>query len=1059
MKKTKSHPDIVIRASAGTGKTFQLSNRYLAQLQAGAAPEQMLATTFTRKAAGEILERILIRLAEASVQDDQCRQLASFLKNPSLTQTRCLQLLEQLVRRLHRVRVSTLDAFFMQIASSFTLELGMPPGWCILDDASDAQMRSRAIEAILQQDATRDVDRLMHLLTKGEAGRSVSELIRSTVGNLYRVFLEADSGAWENFPEPHYLSSEDLSATIEELRTVDLSANKRLGKACLADCERAAAGDWEAFIGTGPAAKVASGQVEYYRKPIPPEALDGYRKLLRHARAFVLDVLAKQTKATHQLLEKFDAEYRRLKHDARAMRFEDVTRLLARTGLAEGNRHLTFRLDGQISHLLLDEFQDTSLHQWQVIRPFAKHVVSAQDATKSFFCVGDLKQAIYGWRGGIAEIFDAVDAQLKGLTRESLDCSYRSSQPVIDTVNTVFTHMTDHKHLEDSAPAVSQWQSYFNEHKTARTELSGYTCLVTAPAAPDDGSPSNTTLEFAAGRIVQIVDEVPGCSIGVLVRANKAVARLVFELRRLGVSASEEGGNPLTDSAAVQLILSLLRLADHPGDTIARFHVARSPLGTLLGLTDHRDNAATERLASQVRRLLVTDGYGPAVYEWVSRLADSCSRRDLSRLQQLVELAHDYEPAATLRPGDFVTFVESQRLSDPTSDDVRVMTVHQAKGLQFDVVVLPELDVRLVGQPPSHVVGQPTPADPVDRICLYRSADIRAILPDDIQRLFTVATERTIAETLCGLYVALTRPVHALHMIIAPSKPKERKLPKTNAGLLRAALTDSAPVAPETVLYEHGDPHWYQQIGVKQAETASNPDIQFAPAEIRLAPMPEGRKRGLARAAPSKREGGSRVRIDHILRLGDTAALNRGTLIHAWFEQMLWLEDGVPEETVLRRVAETVGAAGLDIDRLIDEYHSMLRSPEIARAMSRDSYQPPRDLNLDAAVLEELARAPIAMDVRNERSFAIREGNTIVSGSIDRLVLMSHGDRVVAADIIDFKTDSIAADDSDALAERVEYYRGQLETYRPAVARLYNLPLERISARLLMLGTGVVANL
>ena len=121
MKKTKSHPDIVIRASAGTGKTFQLSNRYLAQLQAGAAPEQMLATTFTRKAAGEILERILIRLAEASVQDDQCRQLASFLKNPSLTQTRCLQLLEQLVRRLHRVRVSTLDAFFMQIASSFTL--------------------------------------------------------------------------------------------------------------------------------------------------------------------------------------------------------------------------------------------------------------------------------------------------------------------------------------------------------------------------------------------------------------------------------------------------------------------------------------------------------------------------------------------------------------------------------------------------------------------------------------------------------------------------------------------------------------------------------------------------------------------------------------------------------------------------------------------------------------------------------------------------------------------------------------------------------------------------
>ena len=122
-----SYPHTLIRASAGTGKTFQLSNRYLGLMQAGAMPDQILATTFTRKAAGEILDRVVVRLAEAALNEPARRELAKWLSSPSLSQDRCHQLLQVLIRQLHRLKICTLDSFFAQLAGSFSLELGLPP--------------------------------------------------------------------------------------------------------------------------------------------------------------------------------------------------------------------------------------------------------------------------------------------------------------------------------------------------------------------------------------------------------------------------------------------------------------------------------------------------------------------------------------------------------------------------------------------------------------------------------------------------------------------------------------------------------------------------------------------------------------------------------------------------------------------------------------------------------------------------------------------------------------------------------------------------------------------
>ena len=136
---------LIIRASAGTGKTFQLSNRYLTRLVDGIPPDQILATTFTRNAAAEILERVLKRLATGATADTNANDLASEIGRPDLTRADCVRLLTELTRSLHRIRVSTLDSFFVKLAGNFAQELGLPADWSIVDEADEKMIKQLSL--------------------------------------------------------------------------------------------------------------------------------------------------------------------------------------------------------------------------------------------------------------------------------------------------------------------------------------------------------------------------------------------------------------------------------------------------------------------------------------------------------------------------------------------------------------------------------------------------------------------------------------------------------------------------------------------------------------------------------------------------------------------------------------------------------------------------------------------------------------------------------------------------------------------------------------------------
>lgn len=1048
----------LIRASAGSGKTYRLSGHFLRQLFLGQPAETILATTFTRKAAGEILGRVLLRLADAADDPKACRVLAESLSLPEVTPETALELLTRVTGQLHRMRVCTLDSFFQLMARTLTLELGLPPGWTIIDEHVESDLRQQAIDAVLAQHVAGDAQQLMQMLAKGRSKRSVRELIDATVANFYELFLLTDKDAWHRFPNHRRLTNEERERAIQTLMAADLPEDKRAEKARYEDCERFRSGQWEWFVTKGMAKKVFQGELKFYSREMPADLVDAYEPLVAHARAELIDQVARQTRASWELLARFDAEFTRLRSEHGWMRFSDVTRVLARFGHAAESGRLDFRMDTSIRHLLLDEFQDTSPDQWQILKRLAL-AIPAKREDSSFFCVGDTKQAIYGWRGGVAAILDAVQNTIEGVSPESLDISYRSSSAVISTVNRLFQFVGRHQNLDLYADACLKWCSAFPAHSTVHDDRPGFVQMRTSPDFTSDSTdePRLAWYQWVADQIGTLHQQSPHAEIGVLTRTNATVARLVHELALRGVPASEEGGTAPVDSPAVLAVMSLLHLASHPGCQISRLHVASSPLADVIGLTDWTDTAQAQSVAASLRARFMDQGYGPTL-QWLSEaVRQDCSQRDLVRLQQVVAAGWQFDESPSLNPSDFVRLLENSRFARSAAAPVRVMTIHQSKGLEFEIVVLPELSGNLF-RPPSAAAGGPGAGAAPDHVSIWRSRELQSLFPQALQEAFEQTTARELAEALSLLYVAMTRAVHALHLLVPPVTAK--KTPRTFAGLLIASLTDDQTAAPETVLYEAGDPAWNSQC--VQPSSGSDSRRLFGRVEhiprVTLAAMPDGRRRGLTRRAPSRHDE-TRLYLPSATQptnadRQEVDARTKGTLIHAWFESIEWLSPGArPDPAGLREIALGLAMSETVINTLIPDFFALLDRPWTRAALTRETVVETRAF---ADLADAIRSGEVTLRVWSERPFVLRRESAIVQGTIDRLVVASRGRQALAAEILDFKTDRLVGDVVAWTAEKQDYYRSQLAEYRKAVEHCFQLSPAAITTRILLLEADVV---
>lgn len=1082
-----------LMASAGSGKTWRLVLRAVELLDAGASVDALLAATFTRNAAGEIRDRILARLCEAASSDAAAATLDADLQRhrtlpwrrpDAMTRERAASLLSGLARDVHRLQVRTLDGFFAAMVGAFPAETGVPPGVRIAEDSEDLRLRADAIEALLADERHGDaVVRLLRTLTQGRADSGVDRLIDATVRDAWSVFRESSVEPWRSFAIPEGPDDAAVDRAVADLQAACRgSIDGRLATAVGVIIEQVRSGQWKLIGRTGPGRNLAAGDTTYYRRDMPPAVLDPLGHLLARARHELRREIRERTEAMAELCARLAVHLDELKRIRGCLSFDDLVlrlRPLAAEAAGPDFDRLAWRLDAGLEHMLLDEFQDTSVGQWEVLRPIAARLVEDLTDARTLFVVGDVKQSIYGWRSGRPEILEHLPHSLLGssgdlIIDDPLRVSWRSSPVVLETVNLSMGGMRGNPALADSAAgriAAEQWDQAFKPHAAAEPnqDLPGWVELRTGAA--DDSVPAGPArrsrhgvlaIAEAVRRVQQWHHAMPEASIGVLVRTRAAGEKVLQALRRADppVAAIGKGGRPLVEEPAVTAVLSLLQLADHPGDRAAAFHVAEGPLGSLVGLSPAiaRDPGrlprAAEAVSASIRDRLAADGLAATVGDLVGRLAGACDAAQVRRLQYLRELAAQLEGSLGPRPTEFVAAASLARAPEPARGTVSVLTIHASKGLEFDLVVLTDLAGTLDRPGPLMVDRDPEDGR-VQAVRTHVGKDDRWILdPGEVDAGDRAAAAR-IREALCLVYVAMTRARQGLSIVLpAPALrgDGEESFPGgTLHGLLRGGLGLVEPPPPCSLVWSSGSEQslidWWRTR--PPSETAGSPGEAGPPSPGRWRLRPPTRPRPVS-AAAAARTAEATVPLGRRLRPANREPRDRGTAIHAMLESILWLDAGAGAGSGAGSGPPDTEAATRIVRAAVPR-----RPEDWARAMAAEL---PGILARPAiaSLLRLGERDPDRVEVDLERPWARIDERGVQQGFIDRVELERDADGTVRrVRIIDWKTDHLAEDASDSeVQEHLRRYAPQLQAYREVMAAAVGLEPAAIEAVLAFTGSG-----
>ena len=1029
----------MIRASAGSGKTYALTTRYLGLILSGEPADSILAVTFTRSAAGEIMERILERLLGAlsnegleellsALQAEGFAELSQSMRSCSNEEAKNQWIkpaLTELLSQLHRCQVSTLDAFFSKVATGFTFECGLTPGWQILDEEILAKVRSSSIQKILSAQGSTGARNLMHRLNKGSLGSQVAADLDRLVTQFHEKWREFPESAWDLPAEKLGPDSDQLDRAFDELVRYPCPTNKSNEK--LTKWEESLDSIRNAWsedllkrlevCKTGLASKVVSGDLSFYRREIPEDLCRLIGVFLDQISSEFCNLIRTQNLSTGQFLSQYDEFRNRGLKEQGGLNYSDVpvallhARIFGQPGLIDD------RMDAAVRHILLDEFQDTSFIQFAVLAPLIEELASDSAGGRTLFCVGDSKQAIYGWRGGRAEVMDLFASKLLPDSEVQFDESWRSSDPVISTVNQTFNHLSPNAPKEGDQPSIDTWSSLFTEHKVATPlgqKPDGHVTLRIAPEFPDKAEkvwPYLETLEEVERLRTLSADG----SIAILLRKNQQISRLVAALKARGIEASEERGNPLTDSPAVGRLLALIDAIEHPDDGMMKCAVQNSPLPQILHWQQEDD---WEDVLSNLRKQIFDTGlaetFGPICDAFSRLLPDEEQLRISQFMEQVRSLGFH-----GLRLADLITALRQRPVPRPGGSPVQVMTVHQAKGLEFDAVILPELNLRWF-TPTPQILSLEHESQP-QNLSRYVAEKQLSLVGEPFPEMHQQSRNHRLSEALSLLYVAMTRARHTLTMLLPPPGKKGDYYEATYSSLLVSTLADDSERNPGNTLYQCGKPADFSSGKSSAADRSPISQRKIDPAASR-----EDQKRASQKA----------IRLTAERR----RSLRLGTLVHGLLERCHWeitdsnqaaemLKQKFPRDRALHNEAAEIFSHAFSNE----EFKNLFEQQETRRRLS-------------CADQDDLV-------IESELPVITRAGSNEFYGVIDRLSLRFSGGKAVAAEVIDFKTDS-SASSADELLDK---YRVQLEAYQSAIHEGWRIPRNQIDTRIAHVNSGTVS--
>ena len=1034
-----------IEALAGSGKTYKLAMRYIRLLAMGASPDSILATTFSKKAAGEIRDRIIELIAKAVVDEKAKQELLKEV--PELESVELSQTLRLLTSNLHRLRIGTIDSFFVRTAKVFQDILGMRTDWTILDAPSEEVLFRDAVCELTN--SHEELSRLALAFQWGLGGSRVPvvESLKDMYKNAYNSIRESGNAAWLWGTRVKATGESEARAGLERLPNIAPSAKRQL-ESIPKTTEQFEAGQWKELLKQGMPSKVFDETYTFHRKTLTDEQIEATIPIVEFAKKHFRNELVTKNEGVYDVNSELNDAVTALKHMQGRYTFDDIAFYLSCCKVVENLIELQYRLDMQINHLLIDEFQDTSVTQYKVLRPLMLEI-NQSESDRSLFFVGDVKQSLYSFRGGEPDLLRNIETQIIDCQKVRLKKSYRCSAPVLNAVNEFFMNAENIQNLSDiSSQAIVQWRKDFELHQPAFESRRGYACIQTT-GEDDEADDIELMIRKVKDVTFSIIKDAPDATIGILVQKNtkQQIQRIVHELRNddaTPVFAAEHRGNPLTDSPAVTVLMSLILMADHPGNSVARFHVCTSPIGESHSLS-FADDAGCQKFGRQLRLSLLKNGYEAVLKEFACLVVDQATERDRLRMWQLIEQASQIDSSMAMRPSAFVNHVMNTRIPDPASSKVQVMTIHASKGLSFDAVIMCDLQDS-ISNTPKVLSSKDDPYEPPSLAGLYSGEESERVL-EEYAVLRQSHKNEVVNDTLCTLYVGMTRAKHALHIVV-PTRSKITYKTLDCVLLQGFGLTSSSQ--PNEILWESDEStlDWKQDIPVEEKKA-----IGLLPDTLNICSASgEGamKGRGVPTRSPSSLEGGGERNIRARFGQSDSESFDQGTLLHHWFEQIEWLESPIHENWVHEHTPNALRhrMGESRVNNAMKLLMDSLQSDGMKQLLTKPS-----------EFVEVFQEYPFLVRLQKGNSLGLLsiDETTDMSGTIDRLVIERDAEgNPIRAEVIDWKSDLV---DEITLQEKISHYEPQIATYVLAMSLILGIEVEAIQAKLVFLRTGEVVTL
>ncbi|GAA7100020.1 RecB-like helicase [Helicobacter pylori] len=740
---------MALKASAGSGKTFALSVRFLALLFKGANPSEILTLTFTKKATAEMKERILdyLKILQKENLESEKEKSQNILKEleekyhlkPDLVRNSAPKIYQRFLNA--EIRISTIDAFFQSILRKFCWFVGLSANFEVNEDTKAHQQQLN--EGFLSALNSEQLEELSVFIAQclsydNYTSDSILERLRFLKNKLYLFDPNKKEPA---FDEEGFLEKlRSLNNQIQSIETASDTAKKAI------KCD-----DFRGFLNSSLTWLEKKSEYRDFKKlknEIPTlesecEEIENDLKRYYEARE---SALFKKFPKFIQLYDNATSKIQALDFDA----IKDKVHALLNGYEELPAEFFYFRLDSKIAHILIDEFQDTSLNDYKILAPFIDEIKAGIGQAKwqrSVFFVGDVKQSIYAFRGSFSSLFESV---AKDFYHDNLQFNHRSSPLIINYVNTIFK-----KAYQDSPTAyLEQKYPKTSPNKHARD---GY--VKVSLVADGRGLLLEQILQEAKNLLEHRIEPK---DITILCATNDDALEIKNYLQEnlSEIRPSTESSAKLSQFVESKIIKNALKyaLAEEPYKPFYKHSVLKlagylhDDAITLAGF-----NPKKESVAGFVWRVM-------ELFELYGECAQIC-----------LELAVGCEDT-----NEFLEKLEAKKIASFNLKGAQIMTIHKSKGMQFPYVIVCE---RL-GKPKSNNSNQFLEEySGTELIRLYYRMKNREVVDKDYARALDKEKAAKDHEETNVYYVAFTRAELGLIVVAKDKDQKKDKKESKNKGM------------------------------------------------------------------------------------------------------------------------------------------------------------------------------------------------------------------------------------------------------------------------------------